>query len=215
MWLDDAPGTVTDLPVFGSVSPMRRVTEGVAFEGKWDAARRDKVRALFDDMAADWSRRFSEDRDASVIDALDRGLPPGGKVVELGAGSGLGTARLVEHYDDVIALDLSMEMLRHQPSLAPKVCADSSVLPFADDTADLVVLVNMLLFPDEVDRILAPQGHVLWINTNGHETPIHLTPEAVVDALPGEWAATAARAGTGLWAVITRVADPSTPRRLQ
>ncbi len=203
-WLDDAPGTVTDLPVFGSESPMRKVTEGVAFDGAWDDTRRDKVRDLFDDMAADWGSRFSNEREASILDALDRGQPGGGTVLELGAGSGLGTARLVERFDDVIALDLSMEMLRHQPELAPKVRADASILPFPDGAADLVVLVNMLLFPAEVDRVLAPGGSVLWINTNGHETPIHLTPEAVVEALPGEWTATAGRAGTGLWASVRR-----------
>ena len=203
-WLADAPGTVTDLPVFGSESPMRKVTEGVAFDGAWDDTRRDKVRDLFDDMAADWGTRFSDEREASILDALDRGRPADGKVLELGAGSGLGTARLVERFDDVVALDLSMEMLRHQPELAPKVRADASILPFPDGAADLVVLVNMLLFPAEVDRVLAPGGSVLWINTNGHETPIHLSPEAVVEALPGEWTATAGRAGTGLWASVRR-----------
>ena len=203
-WLADAPGTVTDLPVFGSESPMRKVTEGVAFDGAWDDTRRDKVRDLFDDMAADWGSRFSDEREASILDALDRGRPADGKVLELGAGSGLGTARLVERFDDVVALDLSMEMLRHQPELAPKVRADASILPFPDGAADLVVLVNMLLFPAEVDRVLAPGGSVLWINTNGHETPIHLSPEAVVEALPGEWTATAGRAGTGLWASVRR-----------
>lgn len=203
-WLPDQPGTVTDLPVFGSESPMRKVTEGVAFDDAWDATRRDKVRDLFDGMAAEWSNRFSEERDASIQDALERGGAVGGKVLELGAGSGLGTARLVERFDDVIALDLSMEMLRHQPELAPKLRGDASSLPFPDAAADVIVLVNMLLFPSEVDRVLAPEGTVLWINTNGHETPIHLTPEAVVEALPGDWTATAGRAGTGLWAAVRR-----------
>jgi len=204
-WLEDQPDTVTDLPVLGSESPMRKVTEGVAFDGAWDAARRDKVRDLFYGMAAEWSARFSEARDAAVTDALERSGATGGKVVELGAGSGLATARLVERFDDVVALDLSMEMLRHQPDLAPKVRADASTLPFPDDAADVVVLVNMLLFPSEVDRFLADEGTVLWINTNGHETPIHLSPEAVVDVMPGTWEATAGRAGTGLWAAVRRV----------
>ncbi|MEM9467164.1 MAG: class I SAM-dependent methyltransferase [Actinomycetota bacterium] len=195
---------MTDLPVFGSESPIRKVTEAVAFEGAWDDERRDKVRDLFDGMAADWGSRFSEEREASIVDALDRGGPLGGKVIELGAGSGLGTARLVERFDDVIALDLSMEMLRHQPDLAPKLRADASTLPFPDDAADALVLVNMLLFPTEVDRVLAPGGTMLWINTHGHETPIHLSPEAVVEALPGVWTATAGRAGTGLWAAVRR-----------
>ena len=203
-WLPDAPGTVTDLPVFGSESPMRKVTEGVAFDDAWDPARRDKVRDLFDDMAAEWNSRHSAEREASIIDALDRGDVPGGTVIELGAGSGLGTTRLAERFDDVIAVDLSMEMLRQQSGPTPLVRADASVLPFPDDAADLLVLVNMLLFPAEVERILADGGTLLWINTMGHETPIHLSPEAVVEALPGSWRATAGRAGTGLWASVRR-----------
>lgn len=203
-WLPDAEGTVTDLPVFGSVSPMREVTETVAFDAAWDSLRREKVRELFDGMAAEWSSRSTPEREASILDALDRGGLAGDTVIELGSGTGLGTEHLIERFDDVVALDLSMAMLHHQPDLAPKVQADASVLPFRDDAADLLVLVNMLLFPAEVDRVLRPGGGLLWINTLGHETPIHLSPEAVVDALPGSWTATAGRAGSGLWAAVQR-----------
>lgn len=204
-WLPDAEGTVTDLPVFGSESPMRTVTETVAFDDAWDTVRRDKVQALFDGMAADWSGGHgSPERSAPIIDALDRAAMPGGRVVELGAGSGLGTAEIVARYDDVIALDLSLAMLQQQPDLAPLVQADASVLPFPDASVDLLILVNMLLFPAEVDRVLADGGGLLWINTMGHETPIHLSAEDVVTALPGQWAARASRAGTGTWAAVTR-----------
>ena len=203
-WLPDAEGTVTDLPVFGSVSPMREVTETVAFDAAWDFSRREKVRELFDGMAAEWSSRATPEREASILDALDRGGLAGDRVIELGSGTGLGTGHLIERFDVVVALDLSMAMLHHQPDLAPKVQADASVLPFRDDAADLLVLVNMLLFPAEVDRVLRPGGGLLWINTLGHETPIHLSPEAVVDALPGSWTATAGRAGSGLWAAVQR-----------
>ena len=203
-WLPDAEGTVTDLPVFGSVSPMREVTETVAFDAAWDFSRREKVRELFDGMAAEWSSRATPEREASILDALDRGELAGDRVIELGSGTGLGTGHLIERFDVVVALDLSMAMLHHQPDLAPKVQADASVLPFRDDAADLLVLVNMLLFPAEVDRVLRPGGGLLWINTLGHETPIHLSPEAVVDALPGSWTATAGRAGSGLWAAVQR-----------
>ena len=203
-WLPDAEGTVTDLPVFGSVSPMREVTETVAFDAAWDSSRREKVRELFDGMAAEWSSRATPEREASILVALDRGGLAGDTVIELGSGTGLGTGHLIEGFDDVVALDLSMAMLHHQPDLAPKVQADASVLPFRDDAADLLVLVNMLLFPAEVDRVLRPGGGLLWINTLGQETPIHLIPEAVVDALPGSWTATAGRAGSGLWAAVQR-----------
>ena len=95
-------------------------------------------------------------------------------------------------------------MLAHAPLLTPKVRADSSRLPFADDSADVVLLINMLLFPAEVDRILQPGGHVVWVNTLGDQTPIHLLPADVEAALPGEWTGVASNAGTGLWAVLER-----------
>ena len=34
--------------------------------------------------------------------------------------------------------------------------------------------------------------------------PASKSPEAVVDALPGSWTATASRAGSGLWAAVQR-----------
>ncbi len=204
-WLPDAPGTVIDLEVFGSSSPMRKVTEQVAFDGAWDATRRDKVRELFDGMAAEWSSRFSIERAASITDALDRGGLCGTKIVELGAGSGLGTNEIAARATDVAALDLSMDMLRQQSGSTPLVQGDASTLPLPDASVDTLVLVNMLLFPAEVDRVLGAAGRLLWINTNGHETPIYLSPEDVVAALPGSWAATAGRAGTGIWAAVDRV----------
>ena len=62
----------------------------------------------------------------------------------------------------------------------------------------------MLLFPAEVDRVLAPDGAVVWVNTFGEETPIHLAPDDVIAALPGRWTAVAGRAGTGLCGVARR-----------
>ena len=79
------------------------------------------------------------------------------------------------------------------------------MLPLADHTADVVLMINMILFPAEVDRILRPAGHVVWINTLGDQTPIHLPPSDVEAALPGDWECATSRAGTGLWAVLRRV----------
>lgn len=207
-WLPDAPDTITDLEVFGSASPMRTVTEQVAFDDAWDASRRDKVRDLFDGMAAEWASRSSAEREASIVDALERGGLRGSRVVELGAGSGLGTSQIEARAEHFVAVDLSMAMLREQQGPTPLVQADASVLPLADGSVDTLVLVNMLLFPAEVDRVLSAAGRVLWINTNGHETPIYLSPEDVVAALPGSWTATAGRAGTGIWAAADRARHP-------
>jgi SAM-dependent methyltransferase len=205
-WLPYAPGTIIDLPVTGSASPIRSVTRQVAFEGAWDLERRDKIAELFDSMAAEWSAtRDTDERRASIIDALDRGSITGDRVIELGAGSGLGTAHLARRFSSVVALDLSMEMLRAAPSgVGLKVRGDSSSLPFPGGSADVLTLVNMLLFPAEVDRVLAPRGCLVWVNTQAHETPIYLSAEDVVAALPGSWNAVASRAGSGSWCVARR-----------
>ena len=63
--------------------------------------------------------------------------------------------------------------------------ADGARLPLADGAADAVVLVNCFLFPAEVDRVLAPDGVVVWVNSSGGETPIHLPPEDVDRGAPG------------------------------
>ena len=103
-----------------------------------------------------------------------------------------------------LSLDLSYAMLAHAPERSPRVQADSSQLPLADDSADVVLMINMLLFPAEVDRVVRPHGHVVWVNTLGDQTPIHLTPAEVAAALPGDWVGVASHAGTGLWAVLHR-----------
>jgi hypothetical protein len=64
--------------------------------------------------------------------------------------------------------------------------------------------VNALLFPAEVDRMLALDGSVVWVNSSGDQTPIHLGSEEVAAVLPGEWRGVASRAGQGSWCVLRR-----------
>jgi hypothetical protein len=67
-----------------------------------------------------------------------------------------------------------------------------------------MLLVNMLLFPAEIDRVVQRRGVVVWVNSLGDQTPIHLPPGEVLDALPGTWRGLTARAGTGFWLVARR-----------
>ena len=66
------------------------------------------------------------------------------------------------------------------------------------------MLVNCFLFPDEVDRVLAPDGVIVWVNSSGAETPIHLPSDDVVAALPGRWEGVQSTAGLGTWCVLRR-----------
>lgn len=195
----------------GADHPMRVMTRRAAGleEPPWDAAARRAVAALFDQLAGEWHTRSSPERTRVVVDALDRGgVAGGGTALEVGSGTGFYTDLLAERFDRVLAIDLSMEMLRRAAGASGlRVRTDSCRLPVADGQVDSVVLVNMLLFPDEVDRVLAPGGCVVWVNSSGASTPIHLMPDEVAAALPGTWTGVAGRAGAGLWTVLRRGDD--------
>jgi len=185
---------------------MRRVTREVAFDGKWSAERAQKVADLFTSMSDEWTESHrGHGRYDGLADALDRGGVGTGHVLELGSGTGLGTAVLAPRFDHVTALDLSPGMLRNAPAeLGSRVRGDSATLPIRDSAVDVLVLVNMLLFPAEVERVLSETGRLVWFNTSGERTPIHLTAEEVLSALPGDWSGRASRAGTGTWLVANR-----------
>ncbi len=197
-----APGSFA-----GPDHPMRTLTRSIALGEPWTAEDARRVGETFDGLAPQWSERHVDPVKAAVVnDALERGDPPlDGLWLELGSGTGAGTRILHGRVREQISVDLSPSMLAHAPDgLAPKVRADSSALPFAADTADAILLINMLLFPAEVDRVLRPGGAVVWVNTLGDQTPIHLPPSDVERALPGDWTGVSSYAGTGLWCVLRR-----------
>jgi SAM-dependent methyltransferase len=214
------PGTIEQLPTkdldgheasnpLGADHPMRTMTRRAAGlqPPAWDAAARVEVAGLFNDLAPEWHTRDTGPRAAVVADALERGGvgDPAGVALELGSGIGTYTGMVGERFAGVLAAELSIEMSRLASGTpASRLLADGVELPLADASVDAVVLVNMLLFPAEVDRVLAPGGCVVWVNSSGESTPIHLPTEEVVAALPGEWKAVTARAGIGLWAVLRR-----------
>jgi hypothetical protein len=104
-----------------------------------------------------------------------------------------------------MAVELSMEMLKLAPEApAHRVLADGSRLPLRAGSAAAVVLINAFLFPEEVARVLIPDGVVIWVNSSGECTPIHLPVDDLVKALPGEWAGVTSKAGEGLWSVLRR-----------
>jgi hypothetical protein len=105
-------------------------------------------------------------------------------------------------------LDLSREMLVLARSTARRVQSDASALPLRTGSAAVVALVNMFLFPAETARVLADDGVLLWVSTNGDETPIYLPPADVVRALPGSWEGVTSQAGWGTWLTARRRTRP-------
>ncbi len=207
--LVDHPTAADPAPFAGPDHPMRLLTCATAFGEVWTPQNATRVEAIFDGMAPAWSESHVDPTKAApVADALDRGdVPIDGDWLELGSGTGAGARVLSGRVGSLTCTDLSMEMLRHAPDLAPRVRSDASMLPFTSDRFDAVLLINMLLFPVEVDRVLRPNGVAVWVNTLGDQTPIHLPPADVLAALPGEWNGITARAGTGFWVTARRDAD--------
>jgi len=145
------------------------------------------------------------------LDALDRGAVAGHTVLELGAGTCISARDLAGRFERFVAADLSWGMLSHAVDGAPPlVCTDGSALPLADGVLDVLILQNMFLFAAEVGRCLAQDGCVVWVNSRGSETPIHLPCELVVASLEAAtgcgWKAVTSTVGEATWVVVRREA---------
>lgn len=174
----------------------------------WDTDTAHFIAAQFDQLAAEWDSTRATGRDDPLRDALERGGPlPDGTCLELGSGTGMYTGALHHAFSRVISLDLSEQMLRQASGRSPwRVRADASALPLADGQVAAVAAIDMLLFPAETARVLAPDGVLLWINQLGEDGPLYLPAADVAAALPGEWQAVEADAGWGSWAILRRIA---------
>ncbi len=175
----------------------------------WTGELRQQVEGYFDGLAGEWHTRTSPQRTAIVMDALARGLgpvdSPSGLAVEVGSGIGTYSNLLAERFATVLAVDLSLAMLQRAPiGPAHRAQADGAALPVGDSSAAAIVLINAFLFPAEVERVLSPDGALVWVNSSGEQTPIYLSADDLVAALPGEWTGISSRAGEGHWCVLRR-----------
>ncbi|MBU6536640.1 class I SAM-dependent methyltransferase, partial [Streptomyces mayonensis] len=120
----------------------------------------------------------------ALFDALEEltGRPfKGSRVADIGAGTGLATARLHERGADVIAVEpgagMAAEFRRSLPGV-PVVRGNGNALPLADHTADLLTYAQAWHWTDPVRavpealRVLRPGGALaLWWNTAALDVP--------------------------------------------
>ena len=189
---------------------MRHITRDVVYKNLWNSNLVEEVKKLFDEKASEWSTtRNIPSRGIPVLDALERGEVYGEKVVDLGAGTGLATQLLVNKFESVVALDISKEMIKNSVTPeTPQVCADGCCLPFASNSIDVFLVMNMILFPNEIERCLKDEGFLVWVSSRGPETPIYLPPEEVIDLMSANsevsWLGVSAYALEGSWLVARR-----------
>jgi ubiquinone/menaquinone biosynthesis C-methylase UbiE len=158
-------------------------TTVVRFPRLWRVFRGPLGR-MFDSMAPTWDqRRVTPQHLAPLEAALERVAAPR-RILDLGTGTG-GAARVLAArwpHADVTGVDLSPEMVREAQARATSereayLVADASALPFADASFDLVAMLNMIPFYDEIARVTAPGGAVVLAYSGGAGTPIY-TPFA-------------------------------------
>jgi ubiquinone/menaquinone biosynthesis C-methylase UbiE len=133
---------------------------------------------MFDRMAPTWDQlRVTPAHLAPVEVALDRVDAPS-RVLDLGTGTGAAARILAARYPgaQVTGVDLSPEMIREAQARGASetyLVADASALPFENGAFDLVTMLNMIPFYDELARVTAPGGAVVLAYSRGAGTPIY------------------------------------------
>jgi ubiquinone/menaquinone biosynthesis C-methylase UbiE len=154
---------------------------------------RPLMRKQFDAIASNWDTMRSPMHLAPFEAALAAIDPPPARALDLGTGTGEGAFAIARRFPqaDVVGMDLADRMLEEArrktpPDLASRVRferADASAMPYGDGSFELVAHANMIPFFDELARVLAPGGWVLFAFSGGAETPIYVADTRLRDEL--------------------------------
>ncbi len=154
---------------------------------------RGVTRRQFDAVAPKWNTMRMPDSLAPFEAALVAVEPAPQRALDLGTGTGAGARAVAERFPDaeVVGADLSERMLAEARAGLPEELAgrvrferaDASALPFGDGAFQLVTLANMIPFFDELARVVAPGGAIVFAYSGGAGTPIYVPSERLRDAL--------------------------------
>ena len=184
----------------------------------WRVFRR-LTRAQFDRLAPTWTGLRSPEAFAALERSLEALPESPRRALDLGTGTGLAAFAVARRFPEaeVVGVDLSERMVEQArastpPPLEGRVTfqsGDAERLPFADGSFELVTLANMIPFFDELARVVAPGGHVVFSFSSGPQTPIWVPPERLRRELEGRGFADFAdfEGGAGT-ALLARKGDP-------
>jgi len=176
-----------------SEGQLQRITkELLARPSAWERYR-DSIQREFDRLAPGWEARS---RTFHVLEAaLDHLEGDRRRILDVGTGTG-GSARLLARRfptAEVVGVDLSPAMIDEARRVLPRELAgrvryevaDAAALPYEDGAFDLVTLVNMFVFPEELARLTSLSGTLVVAFLWGAETPIYAPLDRVADRLSG------------------------------
>jgi ubiquinone/menaquinone biosynthesis C-methylase UbiE len=182
----------------------------------WALFRRPLAR-MFDQLAGDWDATRGGPEHLAALEAALEHVEPPSHVLDLGTGTGRAARAIARRWPaaEVVGADVSEGMIAEARSRATGeresyVVADAAHLPYGDGSFDLVTLMNMIPFFDELARVTAPGGSVAVAFSAGSQTPIWVPLERVQAELEGRGFTHVARfsAGSGV-ALLARSADSS------
>jgi ubiquinone/menaquinone biosynthesis C-methylase UbiE len=160
--------------------------------GLWPLLR-SPLRSRFDRIAHRWNQMVGPNHTAILDAALTLLERPPDRALDLGTGTGAGAVVLARRFPDadVVGADLSPAMIEQATGnlpdeLAGRVrfeCADGARLPYPNGQFDLVVLLNMIPFYEELARVTARGGTVAICFSRGPQTPIHVPEKRLRTAL--------------------------------
>jgi SAM-dependent methyltransferase len=156
----------------------------------WRLLRRP-VRRFFDGLAPGWDARVgtdSERRMEPLVSALGHVQGEPARALDIGTGTGTGAMFMASRYGaaDVLGIDLSEAMIA-EANVKAKDRSSRARFEVADiakfespEPFDLVLMMNMPPFFEQVAKLVAPGGYVVSIASRGPATPFY-TPAATLE----------------------------------